>query len=82
MLRVARRYGIPKTTLLNRLHGSGNRRAAYQEHQRLSPMHEERIATWIIRQEALGYAPSYANVQAVASAILAKGGNHEPLRKR
>ena len=53
------RHGIPRNTLRGRLYGIQPRPYAYDGEQRLSAVQEERLEHWILRQEALGYAPTY-----------------------
>ena len=50
--------------------------------QRLSTVQEERLKRWILRQEALGYAPTHAQVRAIASGILKQSGDDKPLGKK
>ena len=57
---AATRHGIPRGTLRGRLNGRQPHRHAHDNSQRLSAVQEERLSLWILRQEALGYAPTHA----------------------
>ncbi|KAI8410901.1 hypothetical protein FOFC_07495 [Fusarium oxysporum] len=43
---------------------------------------EEHLKRWILRQEALGYAPTHAQVRAIASSVLKQQGDHKPLGRK
>ena len=57
---AATRHSVPRSTLRNRLNGTQSHKYAYKGEQRLSFVQEEHLEHWILRQEALGYAPTYA----------------------
>ena len=40
------------------------------------------MATWILRQEALGYAPSYSQVRTVVETLLKSISNNKPLGQK
>jgi len=50
--------------------------------QRLSLVQEDHLATWILRQEALNYALTHAQVRAIATSILKQAGDFQPLGKK
>ena len=75
-------YRIPRTTLRGRLNGARSCRNAHDDEQRLSTVQEERLEHWILRQEALSYAPTHAQVRAIASGILKQQGDDKPLGKK
>ena len=50
--------------------------------QRLLPEQEDHLARWILRQEALNYAPTHAQVRAIATGVLKQAGDHRPLGKK
>ena len=79
---VSTHHEIPRTTLRDRLNGAQSCRNAHDDEQRLSTVQEERLERWILRQEALGYAPTHAQVWAIASGILKQQGNDKPLGKK
>ena len=63
-------YGVPRNTLRGRLNDVQSCRSSHNDEQRLSTAQEQRLELWILRQEALGYAPTHAQVRAIASGIL------------
>jgi hypothetical protein len=79
---VARIYNIPRSTIKSRLSSYTARQIASQERQRLSPVQEEGLVKWILRQECLGYAPSHAQVHSMAAGLLRLQGDYSPLGKR
>ena len=79
---AAMRHGIPRTTLRGRISGSRHHKIAYNNMQRLSIVQEENLARWVLRQEALNYAPTHAQVRAIATGVLKQAGDFEPLGKK
>ena len=75
-------HGVPQTTLRDRLNGAQSYRDAHNDKQRLLTVQEECLERWILQQEALGYAPTHAQVQTIASGILKQGGDDKPLGKK
>src|SRR6266699_2669483 len=73
--RVARDYGIPRTTLQHRLTGRQPKTTAHTFQQKLSPVQESRLAEWIRVQDALGLGPTHAQIRTFASRILLAGGS-------
>src|SRR6266699_61634 len=71
--RAARDYGIPLTTLHHRLGGRQSKPIAHTFQQKLSPVQESRLAEWICIQDALGLAPTHAQIRTFASRILLAG---------
>ena len=76
------RHGIPRTTLRDRISGSQHHNTTHTNMQRLSPEQEEHLARQILRQEALNYAPTHAQVRAIATGILKLAGDNRPLGKK
>ncbi|KAL9561289.1 hypothetical protein ACKAV7_014644 [Fusarium commune] len=71
---AAQKNGMPQTTLSSRLRGLPSRSEITQPAQLLSKSQESRVVTWILRQEALGYAPSHSQVRATVAALLRQQG--------
>ncbi|KAG6996937.1 hypothetical protein FocnCong_v015331 [Fusarium oxysporum f. sp. conglutinans] len=71
---AAQKNGVPQTTLSDRLRGLPSRSEITQPAQLLSTSQETRLVTWILRQEALGYAPSHNQVRATVAALLRQQG--------
>jgi transposase-like protein len=67
---AATRHGIPRSTLRDRISGSQHHKTAHNNSQRLSLEQEEHLSRWILRQEALNYAPTHAQVRAIATGVL------------
>ena len=57
---AANRHGVPRSTLRGRISGAQSHRYAHDNDQRLSAVQEDQLEQWILRQEALGYAPTHA----------------------
>ena len=79
---AATRHGVPRNTLRGRLNGAQPHRTAHCDGQRLTAIQEEYLELWILRQEALGYAPTHAQVRAIASGVLKREDDYEPLGKK
>ncbi|KAK6221470.1 transposase [Colletotrichum tabaci] len=75
-------YGIPKTTLRDRLHGTQPREIAFEDYQRLSIDQEAKLAEWVRIQHALGLAPIHQQVKVFAERILHAMGDTDPLGKQ
>jgi DDE superfamily endonuclease/helix-turn-helix, Psq domain/Tc5 transposase DNA-binding domain len=82
MRKAAIQWGVPRTTLYNRLHGHESRKEAYSGLQRLSPAQEERLTKWILIQNDIGLPPTHAQIRQFTQRILAIKGDHQPLGKR
>jgi hypothetical protein len=76
------RHSVLRTTLRDRISGSQHHRTAHSNMQRLSPEQEEHLTRWILQQEALNYAPTHAQVRAIATGILKQAGDDRPLGKK
>jgi len=66
------KHGVPRSTLRHRILGTQVCKQAHENQQRLTQGQEDLIVQWILRQESLGYAPTHANVRALAASILAE----------
>jgi 4-hydroxybenzoate polyprenyltransferase len=75
LARAAREWGIPRTTLRHRDTGKQAKSIAHAFQQKLSPVQENRLADWIRVQDALGVAPTHAQIRTFASRILLAGGS-------
>ncbi|OBS16486.1 hypothetical protein FPOA_12888 [Fusarium poae] len=78
-LQAAHRRGVPRRTLIDRLHGRGAVKEQIHPHRRLSKRQEDRLAFWILRQESLGYAPSHSQIRACVMGLLRQQGEHPNL---
>ena len=82
MATVTARHSVPRTTLRDRQSGAQSRRQARTDQQRLSATQEDRLEQWILRQEALGYAPTHAQVRAIATGVVRVNGDQQPLGRK
>ena len=80
--KAALEWGIPRTTLQNRFHGTQPRDTAFSQYQRLSPTQEKDLAQWILTQAALGVPPTHAQVKQFVARILQVKGDLDPLGKK
>ncbi|KAJ3454118.1 hypothetical protein MRS44_018012 [Fusarium solani] len=76
---AAQKNGVPPTTLSDRLRGLPSKSEVTQPAQLLSKSEESRLVIWILRQEALGYAPSHSQVRATVTALLRQQGRERPI---
>jgi hypothetical protein len=76
---AAQKHGMPQTTLSDRLRGIPPEPEVTHPSQLLSKSQEIRLVTWILRQEALGYAPSHSQVRATVAALLRQQGRERPI---
>ena len=63
-------YGIPRTTLQDRLHGATDHSMASETTQKLTSEQEKCLVEWIKELEAQGKAPSHTMVREVACKII------------
>ena len=82
MATAATRHGVPRTTLRDRQSGAQPIQLAHEDQQRLSATQEDQLERWIITQEALGYAPTHAQVRAIVTGILRTNGDYQPLGRK
>jgi len=80
--KAEREYGIPCSTLQARLNGILGKSQAHSHEQRLSPIQEERLVSWILAQESLGLSPTHTQVRLFAARVLNARGDLKPLGKR
>ncbi|KAJ0129130.1 Uncharacterized protein HZ326_27772 [Fusarium oxysporum f. sp. albedinis] len=75
----AQKREIPRSTFGDRFRGLPSRSEVTQPAQLLSKPEESRLVAWILRQEALGYAPSHSQVRATVNALLRQQGREKPV---
>ena len=71
-------FGIPRTTLYNRITGVQRRQDAFEQYQSLSRVQEDRLATWVLGQVAIGNPPPHAQIREFARRILLAQGHPQP----
>jgi hypothetical protein len=79
---AAKAWGVPRSTLQDRLDGRQPRAIAHQHEQRLSPEQEEFLVEWILDKDSRAQPPSHARVREMATRILRLGGDPNPLGQR
>jgi len=67
---AARAYGIPRSTLQDRLHGATDHSMASETTQKLTSEQEKCLVEWIKELEAQGKAPSHTMVREMACKII------------
>ena len=70
--KLARQYGIPSSTLWNRINGRKTAAARNPQFQRLSPDEEAAIRDWILRLQAWGWSSRVKQVRSIAKELLIK----------
>lgn len=80
--KAGREYGVPRSTLQDRIKGALSKQEAHEHEQRLSQVQEDHLAQWVLVQEALGLAPTHAQIRAFAGRVLYARGDANPLGKR
>ncbi|RKK07392.1 hypothetical protein BFJ65_g17598 [Fusarium oxysporum f. sp. cepae] len=76
---AAQKHGMLQTTLSDRLRGLPSKSEVTQPAQLLRKSQEARLVAWILRQKALGYAPSHSQVRATVAALLRQQGRERPI---
>ena len=71
-------FGIPRTTLYNRIIGIQRRQDAFEQHQSLSRVQEAHLTTWVLGQVAIGNPPPHAQIREFARRILLAQGHPQP----
>lgn len=69
-VRAARAFGIPKSTLSNRLHGAQPHSSAHNAAKNLSDYEEQELEEWILHEELCGRAASRAMVRSIAAEMM------------
>lgn len=76
---AAEDWDVPYSTLRNRLKGIVPKYKAQTHRQRLSPLQEEHLASWIISQRDLGFDPTPGQLREFAQRIVAVSGDDRPI---
>ena len=79
--KAALEWGIPRSTLQDRVHGTETHHEAAEDQQRLSPAQEKRLADWILCQEELGLPLTHSQIKEFVVRILAVKGDTNKLGK-
>ena len=68
--KASQKWGIPQTSISARMRGQEAIEDQNQPKQRLTKSQESRLVTWILGQEACGYAPTHGQIKACVLALL------------
>ncbi|KAI0996863.1 hypothetical protein K3495_g11320 [Podosphaera aphanis] len=80
--KASSKWGVPRSTLQNRLKGVQSRDVASSDSQRLSLTQENCLAEWIRVQGNLGLPLTHHQFKVMAEGILQVDGNFRPLGKK
>ena len=78
---VSHEFGIPRSTLRNRLDGHRHRSVAFERLQILSRSQEVRLSQWVSAQVDLGVPPTQVQIQEFACRILKAQGDSRVVGK-
>jgi hypothetical protein len=77
--KAAKAWGVPRSTLQERLHGRQPNAIAHSNQQRLTPEQEHFLVEWILEEDSRAQPPSHPRVREMATRILTMNGDYEPL---
>jgi transposase len=77
--KAAKAYGVPRSTLQERINGRQPNAIAHQQQQRLTPEQERFLVDWILDEDLRAQPPSHPRVRDMATRILHINSNYEPL---
>ncbi|KAJ3566248.1 hypothetical protein NPX13_g7210 [Xylaria arbuscula] len=80
--KASREYGVPRTTLQDRIMGVRPKTIAYRDRQKLSVVQEDTLARWVTTQSSLGQHPDHQELRRYALEMLKAAGEPEQLGKR
>ncbi|CAG9953199.1 unnamed protein product [Clonostachys rosea f. rosea IK726] len=80
--KAAARWGVPRTSLRNRIAGRKTRQQEAETRQRLSKVQEVRLTKWILIQDSMGFPPSHAKVRDIVGFLLCEEGDLDPIGRR
>ena len=75
---AAQKWGVPRVTISDRMHGIGAVGDQRQPKSVLTSAQEARLSEWILKMESLGYSPSQSQIRACVLTILVQNGYHQP----
>ncbi|KAG9189954.1 CENP-B protein [Alternaria panax] len=77
--KAAQAWGVPRSTLQERLNGRQPNAIAHSNQQRLTPEQERLLVDWILKEDSRAQPPSRPRVREIATQILRMNGDNEPL---
>ena len=78
---AAHKFMVLRSTLYGRLHDARPRAEAFEQYQALSQVHKARLAQFVQKMEALGNAPTHAQIRHIAQRLLDLSGSTHQLGK-
>ena len=78
---AACKFMVPRSTLHGRLHDARPRAEAFERYQALSQVQEAHLAQFVQKMEALGNAPTHAQIRHIAQRLLDLSGSTHQLGK-
>ncbi len=75
--KISLEFGIPKTTIWNRIYGSQPHRDASESQQSLSRVQRDYLTQWVLTQVALGVPPTHAQIREFANRVLKAQGSSQ-----
>ena len=79
--KAADAYGIPRSTLKGRVHGSNPRKESDEARQKLTPLQERKLRDWILTQHDIGYPVSHSQVRHFAGKVAVRNGFEDGVEK-
>jgi DNA-binding Lrp family transcriptional regulator len=76
---LAKKWGVPRSTLQERVKGRSRHAIAHSYQQRLTPEQEEFLVEWILDEDSRAQPPSHPRVREMATRILRMNGDTRPL---
>src|SRR4051812_31094982 len=76
---AATAYGIPESTLRDRLSGRTNSVNSHKFQQRLPSLQEEFLVEWILEEALRGFPPSHARTRDMAERVARINGDLQPI---
>ena len=77
--KAAAAYGVPRSSLQERINGRQPNAIAHSNQQRLTPEQEAFLVDWILDEDSRAQAPSHPRVREMATRILHMNGDYAPL---
>jgi hypothetical protein len=77
--KAAKAWGVPRSTLQERINGRQPNAIAHSNQQRLTPEQERFLVEWILEEDSRAQPPSHPRVREMATRILHMNGDYEPL---
>ncbi|XPS75829.1 hypothetical protein M3J07_007895 [Ascochyta lentis] len=77
--KAAKAYGVPRSSLQERLKGRQPNAIAHHQQQQLTQEQERFLVEWILEEDLRAQPPSHPRVREMASQILQMNRDHAPL---